>query len=1167
MNNVHYINAGAGAGKTYTLVTILKEILTAKNANGEYTCLPSEVILTTYTKAAAKEFRKKTFERLLKAPADINVAKILDTATIGTVHSVAEQYIKRYWSLLGYSGLFNVMSETDKKRYINQSLKNFVTPDDLEFFYEYTQEFKLTKYDSAKGRHISYYDFWKDYVLEIVGKMRAYDIKATDIKRFCVQSCEVADRLFSTSFDITKLQTNAAAYIAKLNTDSLKVKKDKTPTESAKDAQKKLDSFNLFPATPTAAEISQFLESDFFPKTVPQDEPLKSSVVLSKQYLNLFLFLTPANCAMVKQCIERIFSIAEKWHQEYEDYKRQNNLLDFEDLEAKFLELLKMQAVRDDIRSSVKYMFVDEFQDSNPIQLEIFKELSDLVQIKSFWVGDRKQAIYGFRGSDSSLITNLLNTHFATLGSAADRFVPGLTSELIDTSYRSLKSLVELSNAVFEKSFSVGVPSEIINNVPLQPHRVQPGKDDGNIQNPIQHWHCPSEDALADKVANILYGAATEFPGIYYDDDDKWRKAIVPSDIAILSRTGAECDKMAEALRRKGIPVSSPETSILDKAEVKLVFALLKYVGSIKRRYAKMELAKLLEEITVNETLEDKTTITKTVSKTIGTILQEIAANRYDYNPCFDEENEADEAVGAAGDSETDGSSKSEKVKRDPDNFFTDISDKLQGLRGLNISAIVKGVIAVMDVRNIVAKWGNAAIRQDNLDTLIEQAIAFEQSAANSTKSATVADFLRHMEEVELESELDQSAEGVKVATYHKSKGLQWPIVILNSLDNDELGIKDFVKRNWFGLNLKGNYGSAELQLIPQCINVDDTVAEAVKDLSMAGAGKDDNGYYDMRFGKVEGELKRLLYVGVTRAKDYLVTLSMKKSPLKWMGNVIGEHYSPALDTIDTQRDSTTVDLWSFTPPATSTEKPTVAPNVFYMQIPIGTSTYTTTATTPQKLKAGYQLDSTTEHKTISPSSSEAKYNATAKPIDKKDFKSGGITHGTVKDGEYDEFGTCIHNYFAVHQWTGKGDIDQNKAANKALAAATVANHGKKKELPNPETMTAAADTLFAYLEDKFGVGELLRECPFTYCRDNGQLVHGEIDLVWKNDNNCILVDYKNYPGTVDEITKEGGNFNVKKYFPQLGDYKTALEATGMKVTKVYVFYAVLGCLVEVEIL
>lgn len=1129
MKNVHYINAGAGAGKTYTLVTILKDILTDKNNP----CAPSEIILTTYTKAAAKEFREKTFKRLLEAPAALDVAKILDTATIGTVHSVAQQYIQRYWTLLGYSGQFNVMADVDKKRYINQSLKNAVSHADLTFFYEFTKDFNVTHYDAAKDRTIVDYDFWKSHVLEIVSKMRAYNIDADQLKIFKQQSCEVVDRLFAVSFDQTVLEAKIKSYSDFLDSKSLETKKDGTPSANALKNKARLQLYINFHnlSAPTADEISQFIESDCFKASVDGVE--KQSKIDALAYLKCFLDLAKADKSRVKDCINRIFDIAENWSKEFKQYKCDNNLLDFDDLEAKFLELLGYKEVQEDITKSIKYVFVDEFQDSNPIQLEIFKKLSDLVK-KSYWVGDRKQAIYGFRGSDSSLTTKLLES-FPDPVTGIPSGIPakGCTSQLIDTSYRSIESLVELSNEVFEKSFAFGDKSEQIDNVPLQVKRT-----DGNIQTPIQHWHCSSVDALADRVAEILNGNVPTITGVY-GEDDHWHTTIVPADIAVLSRTKAECAKIEEALRKKGIPVSSPETSILDKAEVRLVFALLKYVASIHRRYAKTELAKLLED------------------KEIGTILKEIADGRYDYNPFFDDAPETRDEKAADSAATAEGST-GKPVKKDPDPLFADLNDKLQGLRGLNISAIVKGVIAVMDVRNIVAKWGNAEIRQDNLDTLIEQAIAYEQSTANTAESATVAGFLNYMEEVEIKSELDQSADGVKVATYHKSKGLQWKIVILNSLDDDELELNDFVKKNWFGLNLRGDYGNAELQLIPNCGDVTDAVAEAVLALSQQGAGNDDNGYYNLRRGKVEGEIKRLLYVGVTRARDYLITISMpdghgKIQPLAWMKNVIGTAAPSSLDTIAVFTDKTHVDLWGVS-----------SHPAYYEQLKDTGATYAGTSTAYRKL-IDKPINKETEPKRISPSNSLEKYNATAALVN--EFNSQYIDHKDNID-DYAAFGTCIHNYFAAHRWERKDKIGGHLAYNQALAAKTIANHNKKKELPEPKLLTQAADTLFSYLESKYGVGKLLRETPFTYRRDNGQLVSGEIDLIWKTDKECILLDYKNFPAPKEEgtniVLNPSNKYYVGKYFQQLDYYRTALGAAGMNVTRVFVFYAVLGCLVEV---
>ena len=374
MKNVHYINAGAGAGKTFTLVTELKRILTQKDSNGNYLCQPSEIILTTYTKAAAKEFREKTFKRLLEAPAALDVAKILDTATIGTVHSVAQQYIQRYWSLLGYSGQFNVMSDVDKKSYINQSLKNSVKQDDLNVFYDFTRDFNITKYDAAKGIPLVNYDFWKDYVLEIVSKMRAYNINPSQLTNFAQQSCDVVDRLFVHDFNLTTFQSLVKDYVDFLD-NLIKTGKGKTKT-AAEDKKKQYDGFcasTSFSNDVFAAFVNS--ESKFYKyQSGINDFQIKSGDD-SKKYIQKCLVLNTTNGTKVKDCIKRIFTIAETWSQKFEQYKRDNNLLDFDDLEAKFLELLDKKEVQDDIRSSIKYLFVDEFQDSNPIQLEIFKKL------------------------------------------------------------------------------------------------------------------------------------------------------------------------------------------------------------------------------------------------------------------------------------------------------------------------------------------------------------------------------------------------------------------------------------------------------------------------------------------------------------------------------------------------------------------------------------------------------------------------------------------------------------------------------------------------------------------------------------------------------------------------------------------------------------------------
>jgi Superfamily I DNA and RNA helicases len=88
---IHFINAGAGSGKTTELVRIITDLLSSGKDD------PSEFILTTYTRAAAGEFRDRTLRKLLSGnSAAQDAATRLDTAVIGTVHSVAMQYLERY---------------------------------------------------------------------------------------------------------------------------------------------------------------------------------------------------------------------------------------------------------------------------------------------------------------------------------------------------------------------------------------------------------------------------------------------------------------------------------------------------------------------------------------------------------------------------------------------------------------------------------------------------------------------------------------------------------------------------------------------------------------------------------------------------------------------------------------------------------------------------------------------------------------------------------------------------------------------------------------------------------------------------------------------------------------------------------------------------------------
>lgn len=91
-------------------------------------------------------------------------------------------------------------------------------------------------------------------------------------------------------------------------------------------------------------------------------------------------------------------------------------------------------------------------------------------------------------------------------------------------------------------------------------------------------------------------------------------------------------------------------------------------------------------------------------------------------------------------------------------------------------------------------------------------------------------------------------------------------------------------------------------------------------------------------------------------------------------------------------------------------------------------------------------------------------------------------------------------------------------------------------------------------------------EVPFRH-DNNGQVIAGEIDLLWYTaDKECILIDFKNYPGIMSKVLDSSSKEFVGKYAAQLKAYEDALVAAGMTVKTMLIYYSVLGCLVEVTV-
>ena len=198
MKNVTYINAGAGSGKTFTLTRILSEKLAEKNGDGNFLIKPSQVILTTFTELAAAEFREKARQKLLEA-GNLDAAAQIDSAAIGTVHSVALRFIKKFWYLLGYGAEIQTINERDEDFYMNQSLARIVRERDDNGVLKKRKELEAFRkfrdyYDISDAYSHPDYLFWQRHLRDIVEKMEYYEVN--DVDESIVRSIETLRSVF-----------------------------------------------------------------------------------------------------------------------------------------------------------------------------------------------------------------------------------------------------------------------------------------------------------------------------------------------------------------------------------------------------------------------------------------------------------------------------------------------------------------------------------------------------------------------------------------------------------------------------------------------------------------------------------------------------------------------------------------------------------------------------------------------------------------------------------------------------------------------------------------------------------------------------------------------------------------------------------------------------------
>ncbi len=257
---------------------------------------------------------------------------------------------------------------------------------------------------------------------------------------------------------------------------------------------------------------------------------------------------------------KRLFDLASRALANYQNLKDERGLMDFVDQEQQLLKLLDLPQVTSSITQELDILLVDEFQDTSPIQLALFLKLAEMAG-ECIWVGDIKQAIYGFRGTDPQLMN-------AVVGELKRSGIP---VDILPSSWRSRPALVELANALFVPAFSEYLNEEQV--------RLKPERKEMLADVPLQFWDW--EGSNEEKRAASLAKGVTDLlkSGVQIvDKETNMPRAIQPGDIAILSRMNSKAVKYAQALSTRGQSVTLEQPGLLETPEVHLAMACLRYL-------------------------------------------------------------------------------------------------------------------------------------------------------------------------------------------------------------------------------------------------------------------------------------------------------------------------------------------------------------------------------------------------------------------------------------------------------------------------------------------------------------------------------------------------------------------------------------------------------------
>ena len=1051
------ISAGAGAGKTTSLS---KEIISVVKQQ----VAPEKIVATTFTKKAAEELIERIRLELLKSGHTEEASRILD-GYVGTMNSVFGRLIKEFALELGLSPEQNILEDAEAL-----SLFNSIA-------YEAIQKYEVQHYGALQRFQLIGGDTpWNKYVLNILTLARQNGLTAEDVQNCATYSWDTMQQwLPSPSGDPEQL---TATLIVALKNAS----KTLPGNDSTQATQKVLAEIQSLLAH---YERNGYLTWDQWAKA-SKLKPGRASKeeVLPIHNASSIHDTHPQLHEDLERIIEAVYHCAAEAMELYEQEKNVRGLIDFTDQEYLALKMLDNPDYTAALKERIETIFVDEFQDSSPLQTALNMKLLEVAK-SATWVGDTKQAIYGFRGTDPDLMKTAMQS------------LNDIEQSVLGDSYRSRASLVQFVNALFVPVFNViGLPKELVELNPMRP-------DLEDQQVSLEAWtFAESKNAKTDaiSVAQGVYDVILRRDDyLIVDKETRLPRTLKPSDIAILCRSNDECTAIASALANLGIQASVGGSGLMETEEVVFAIATLRYLIDDRDTLA---LAKILhfasDQWQNGDWLEHWLQSEKP---------QQLGENE----PIIQRLNEAREAI----------------FKMSP-------------------SEILDLALVKAKVDEQVMRWGNGKQRLANIDNLRSLVKRYEHGADNNGYVATVNGLLFYLEDVKKDKELNRVAEStnenaVKILTYHRSKGLEWPFVILYSLNKSAIS------------SGKPPVFDRVLAVSTQPFDVENPLhgrtlyywpwpyGKQTKDVGF-DAYVEDTAPLEMRKKQLHEESQRLLYVGMTRARDYLVLATRNFDKATWLNEQVDVNGHQVISSIS--GESIHVNGASFniqTRNIQLPEEPLEMLDHAEQSVYIGDSktafTFTPATFRPSMTKF---IEGEDEDEVV----------VKAEPLNVP-IHTIGSRLPIIGSPEMDVLGTMVHNFLAadspILDQSIREQLAQSILQNYAISELKVAD------------LIEASNRLHAFVEQTYPAKVAIHKEFPIHLKLNNQKAFGLIDYLIELPDSWVIIDHKTFPGR-----EELWEARALSYLPQLQIYAHALEVASNKpVIAAYIHMPIVGSMVE----